>query len=70
MTTAPIRIVEDVPPPARTVVEEIRNARAALATTAATDRNDPDGTRDAAVLLHWRLQRLVNALDAEQAVTR
>lgn len=59
----PIRIVEDVPPPPRTTAEEITYARAALEETGNWDRASHPDTRDAAVLLHFRLQRLLDALD-------
>lgn len=63
----PIRITEDVPPPPCTVAEEIHNARAVLAMTGDWDQASHTDTRDAAVLLHFRLQRLLDALAAEHA---
>jgi hypothetical protein len=66
----PIRITEDVPPPPRPLAEEIRNARAALDQTGDWNQRDPAAARDASVLLHYRLTRLLDALDAERAVTR
>lgn len=66
----PIRIAEDVPPPPRPLAEEIRNARTALDQTGDWDSNSATDTRDASVLLHYRLTRLLDALDAERAVTR
>lgn len=67
-TPEPIRITEDVPPPPRSVAEEIRNARAVLAATGDYDRNSATDARDASVLLHFRLQRLLDALDAESSL--
>ena len=64
----PIRITEAVPPPPRTVAEEVHNARAALDTTGDWDQTNPSEARDAAVLLHFRLQRLLDALDAERSM--
>lgn len=64
---APIRVTEDASPPPRTVTEEIRNARAVLAMTGDWNQNNPAEARDAAVLLHFRMQRLLDALDAERA---
>ena len=66
----PIRITEDVPPPPRPLAVEIRNARAALDQTGDWDSNTATDTRDASVLLHYRLTRLLDALDAERTVTR
>jgi hypothetical protein len=66
-TPEPIRITEPHPLTPNTVEQEIAHAQAALDETGDWDRNSHAHTRDAAVLLHFRLQRLLDALNAEHA---